>query len=297
MGLSYEALTKDTRELIVCDISGYGDDGPYRDKKAYDLLIQSESGFLSITGTPDEPSKAGCSIADIAAGMYAYSNILAALLQRGKTGKGSPHRRLDARIHGRVDDLPAVLRVRRRRAAAAFGCRARHHLSLRPVPPAMARHGDAGTAERARMGHILRQVCCSLNWPPMRALTPTPSAPRHRDEAEGADRAGLRRPDAAQVVARLDEPPASPTPGSTTWPTCGAPAAEGARALGRGRQRRPATIPALLPPGLPSAVEPAWTRCAVPHTALWPAHGPHSCRPRGDHRPKIKTLAARRAPI
>jgi len=73
----------------VCDISGYGDNGPYRDKKAYDLLIQSESGFLSITGTPDEPAKAGCSIADISAGMYAYSNILAALIQRGRTGKGS----------------------------------------------------------------------------------------------------------------------------------------------------------------------------------------------------------------
>jgi itaconate CoA-transferase len=93
LGLSYEALAPAHPGLIVCDISGYGDDprqpGPYRDKKAYDLLIQSESGFLSVSGTPDEMAKAGCSIADISAGMYAYSNILAALLQRGKTGKGS----------------------------------------------------------------------------------------------------------------------------------------------------------------------------------------------------------------
>ena len=74
--------------IIVCDISGYGDDGPYRDKKAYDLLIQSESGFLSVTGTEQEPSKAGLSIADIAAGMYAYTNILAALLHRQQTGRG-----------------------------------------------------------------------------------------------------------------------------------------------------------------------------------------------------------------
>jgi len=92
LGVSFEALHKEHPALIVCDISGYGDDpaapGPYRDKKAYDLLIQSEAGFLSVTGSPDEPSKAGCSIADIAAGMYAYSNILAALIQRGKTGKG-----------------------------------------------------------------------------------------------------------------------------------------------------------------------------------------------------------------
>ncbi len=88
MGFSYELLKDDFPRLIVCDISGYGADGPYRDKKAYDLLIQSESGLLSITGTPDTPAKAGCSIVDIAAGMYAYTNILAALIQRGKTGQG-----------------------------------------------------------------------------------------------------------------------------------------------------------------------------------------------------------------
>jgi crotonobetainyl-CoA:carnitine CoA-transferase CaiB-like acyl-CoA transferase len=88
LGLSYEALSKLKPGIIVCDISGYGDDGPYRDKKAYDLLIQSESGFLSVTGTEDEPCKAGPSIADISAGMYAYTNILAALMHRQKTGRG-----------------------------------------------------------------------------------------------------------------------------------------------------------------------------------------------------------------
>jgi itaconate CoA-transferase len=88
MGLSFETLSKTHPKLIVCDISGYGSDGPYRDKKAYDLLIQSEAGFLSITGQPDAPAKAGISIADIAAGMYAYSNILAALLSRSRTGRG-----------------------------------------------------------------------------------------------------------------------------------------------------------------------------------------------------------------
>ena len=88
LGLAYDALEKTHPGLIVCDISGYGDSGPYRNKKAYDLLIQSESGFLSITGTPDDPAKAGCSIADISAGMYAYSSILAALIARGRTGCG-----------------------------------------------------------------------------------------------------------------------------------------------------------------------------------------------------------------
>lgn len=89
MGLSWDALHEAHPRLIVCDISGYGDDGPYRDKKAYDLLIQAEAGQLSVTGTPETPSKAGNSMADIAAGMYAYSGILAALLQRQRTGEGS----------------------------------------------------------------------------------------------------------------------------------------------------------------------------------------------------------------
>jgi crotonobetainyl-CoA:carnitine CoA-transferase CaiB-like acyl-CoA transferase len=89
LGLSAEALLARFPRLIVCDISGYGDSGPYRDKKAYDLLIQGETGLMSITGTPEVPSKTGNSVADISAGMYAYSGILAALLLRGKTGKGT----------------------------------------------------------------------------------------------------------------------------------------------------------------------------------------------------------------
>lgn len=88
IGLSFEALHAKHPQLVVCDISGYGNDGPYRDKKAYDLLIQAEAGLLSVTGTPATPCKAGNSMADIAAGMYAYSSILAALLQRHRTGEG-----------------------------------------------------------------------------------------------------------------------------------------------------------------------------------------------------------------
>ena len=91
MGLSFETLHKRFPRLIVCDISGYGEGGPYEQKKAYDLLIQSEGGFLSVTGGPGENdmAKAGCSIADIAAGMYAYTGVLSALLLRDKTGEGS----------------------------------------------------------------------------------------------------------------------------------------------------------------------------------------------------------------
>jgi crotonobetainyl-CoA:carnitine CoA-transferase CaiB-like acyl-CoA transferase len=96
LGMSFEALSAQKPGIVVCDISGYGDDrvhpGPYRDKKAYDLMVQSEAGFVSVTGTPADPSKAGASIADIAAGMYAYTNILAALMQRSIDGRG---RRID----------------------------------------------------------------------------------------------------------------------------------------------------------------------------------------------------------
>jgi len=91
LGLSFAALHQRLPRLIVCDVSGYGEGGPYAEKKAYDLLVQSEAGFLAVTGGPGEQemAKAGCSIADIAAGMYAYSGILAALLLRERTGEGS----------------------------------------------------------------------------------------------------------------------------------------------------------------------------------------------------------------
>jgi itaconate CoA-transferase len=88
LGLSYDALKNTYPRLIVCDISGYGDAGPYRNKKAYDLLVQSEAGILSLTGTPELPCRAGLPVVDVSAGMYAYSNVLAALIARGKSGRG-----------------------------------------------------------------------------------------------------------------------------------------------------------------------------------------------------------------
>ena len=89
LGLGYNSLKTRYEKLIVCNISGYGTDGPFKDRKAYDLLVQAESGFLSITGTDKDLVKSGISIADIAAGMHAFSAILAAIIERGKSGKGS----------------------------------------------------------------------------------------------------------------------------------------------------------------------------------------------------------------
>ena len=86
--MDFDSLHEKYPRLIVCDISGYGEGGPLSDRKAYDLLIQAAAGLISVTGTPDQPARVGISIADIAAGMYAYSGILSALLQRARTGRG-----------------------------------------------------------------------------------------------------------------------------------------------------------------------------------------------------------------
>ena len=89
LGLTHEALASENPKLVACDISGYGESGPFVRKKAYDLLIQAESGLISVTGSPDEPSRVGISIADIATGMYALTGVLGALLRRSRTGEGA----------------------------------------------------------------------------------------------------------------------------------------------------------------------------------------------------------------
>ena len=87
-GLDAPTLRAAHPRLIVCSISGYGKDGPYRDMKSYDMLVQAESGLASITGSPEAPARVGVSVCDIAAGMYAHTAILEALLRRGRTGEG-----------------------------------------------------------------------------------------------------------------------------------------------------------------------------------------------------------------
>ncbi len=89
LGLSNAELRKKYPRLIICNVSGYGSTGPYRDRRAYDMLVQSEAGLVAVTGTEETPSKVGISISDIAAGMYAYSGILTALLMRKETGQGT----------------------------------------------------------------------------------------------------------------------------------------------------------------------------------------------------------------
>jgi itaconate CoA-transferase len=139
LGLGAAELRARHPRLICCSVSGYGPDGPYRHKKAYDLLVQCEAGLLAVTGTPDEPAKAGISVADIAAGMYAYSGILAALYERERTGQGSS---LDVALLDALGEWmsqPYYYTVYGEHAASRTGAR---HASISPYGPYSAAGGQ-----------------------------------------------------------------------------------------------------------------------------------------------------------
>lgn len=140
LGLGAAELRKKHPALVWCGISGYGPAGPYAEKKAYDLLVQCEAGLLSVTGTADAPSKAGIPVADIAAGMYAFSSVLAALLQRGRTGQGAT---LDITMFEALGEwmgFPAYFTAYGGTAPPRSGA---YHATITPYGPFRA--GDGGT--------------------------------------------------------------------------------------------------------------------------------------------------------
>ena len=140
LGLGSHELRKKHPRLIWCGISGYGPAGPYASKKAYDLLVQCEAGLLSVTGTPEAPAKAGIPAADIAAGMYAFSSILAALLRRSRTGEGAT---LDITMFESLGEwmgFPAYFTAYGGSAPPRSGA---HHSTIVPYGPFRA--GDGGT--------------------------------------------------------------------------------------------------------------------------------------------------------
>ena len=204
MGLSYEALSEEHPKLIVCDISGYGADGPYRDKKAYDLLIQSEAGFLSVTGTPEEPAKAGNSIADIAAGMYAYTNILAALMQRDKTGKGS---HIDISMLEALGEWMGFPLYYSYEGAEPPPRSAASHATIYPYGPFVA--GDGGTVMLGLQNEREWKVFCEqvLVKPTLANDSRFESNAQrnlHRDTLKAIILAEFSGLTAAQVIERLD---------------------------------------------------------------------------------------------
>jgi itaconate CoA-transferase len=255
LGLSFGALHPTHPRLIVCDISGYGEDGPYRDKKAYDLLIQSESGFVSITGSADEPAKAGCSIADIAAGMYGYTNILAALLQRGKTGIGV---HIDmSMLEGMVEWMSYPLyyafdgALPPPRAGAA-------HATIFPYGPFPT--GD-GTAVMLGLQNERewQAFCAQVLQQPALATDARFSSNALRVEARVALRALIVETFAAltaeQVVARLDEAQIANARVNTMADVWRHPQLQ-ARSRWTEVQTPAGAVPALWPPGLPAEFEP-----------------------------------------
>ena len=140
LGLGADELRKRHPRLIWCGISGYGPAGPYAEKKAYDLLVQCEAGLLSVTGSAEAPAKAGIPVADIAAGMYAFSSILAALIRRGRSGEGST---LDITMFEALAEwmgFPAYFTGYGGSAPPRSGA---HHATIVPYGPFRA--GDGGT--------------------------------------------------------------------------------------------------------------------------------------------------------
>jgi itaconate CoA-transferase len=259
LGLSFEALHAAHPALIVCDISGYGDNparpGPYRDRKAYDLLIQSESGFLSVTGSPEEPAKAGCSIADIAAGMYAYSNILAALIARGKTGLG---RRIDVSMLESMVEWMGYPMYYAYRGASAPPRAGAAHATIYPYGPFPA--GDGKTVMLGLQNEREWRVFCGkVLGQPALADDPRFATNSKRDAARGELRAlivaafaGLG---ASEVLARLDRAQianARVNDMDDVW----------SHAQLRARDRwvdigtSAGAVPALLPPGMSAADAP-----------------------------------------
>ena len=255
MGLGYDELSAAHPALIVCDISGYGDDparpGPYRDKKAYDLLIQSEAGFLSVTGTPDEPSKSGNSIADIAAGMYAYSSILAALMQRDKRGGTGRGAHIDVSMLESLTEWMGYPMYYAYQGASPPPRSAASHATIYPYGPFAA--GDGGTVMLGLQNEREWKLFCERVLQDA-ALATDPrfdsNARRneHRDALKALILTTFAGLSTAEVLARLDDAQIA-NARMNSMADLGAHPQLQARARWRQVGTPAGDVPALLPPG------------------------------------------------
>ncbi|KAF2217100.1 hypothetical protein CERZMDRAFT_108933 [Cercospora zeae-maydis SCOH1-5] len=202
MGLSHQALKNKHPGLIVCDISGYGSTGPYKNKKAYDLLIQAESGFLSITGSPGQPAKSGISIADIAAGTIAYNNILAAIIQRSKTGKGC---RLDVSMLESLAEWMSFPMYYAFDGAPAPALAGAEHASIYPYGPFQANDGIVvlGMQNEREWGIFCTQVLEKGNLLEDERFVSTSKRSDNRKELKAIIEEVFSNLSADEVLARL----------------------------------------------------------------------------------------------
>ncbi len=248
LGLSHASLSSGKPELIVCDISGYGCDGPYRDKKAYDLLIQSESGFVSVTGTEQEPSKAGASIADIAAGMYAFSSILAALLHRQQTGRGQ---HLDISMLESLVEWMSYPLYYAFDGAPPPNRSGASHATIYPYGPFPAGDGKVvmlGLQNEREWVAFCEKVLLQPALARDERFATNPQRSAHRDELRDRIVAAFAALTGEQVVARLDAAQIANARVNTMHEVWAHPQLK-ARARWREVDTPAGRIPALLPPG------------------------------------------------
>ncbi|ARU88571.1 CaiB/BaiF CoA-transferase family protein [Pseudomonas sp. M30-35] len=257
MGLSFETLHERFPQLIVCDISGYGEGGPYEQKKAYDLLIQSEGGFLSVTGGEGEEqmAKAGCSIADIAAGMYAYTGVLSALMLRGKTGVGS---RVDVSMLESLVEWMGYPMYYAYQGATPPPRAGAAHSTIYPYGPFPA--GDGGTVMLGLQNEReWRAFCDKVLMQPELADDQRFSANSKRSDNRAELRAIIVERFAAlsaeQVIARLDEAQIANAHVNDMAGVWQHPQLK-ARERWTEVQSPSGMLPALLPPGRNSAFSP-----------------------------------------
>ena len=203
LGLDAPGLLARHRRLICCSVSGYGPDGPYAGKKAYDLLVQCEAGLLSVTGTPDVPCKAGISVADIAAGMYAYTGVLTALYERERTGRGSSFTVSLLDALGEWMTQPYLYTVYGGREPRRTGAR---HASISPYGPYQARGGEVfiGLQNEREWAVLCDKVLARSDLITDERFTTNPDRVKHDDELTAIIEDVLASMTPDEVVARLD---------------------------------------------------------------------------------------------
>ena len=203
LGLGADGLLARHPRLICCSVSGYGPDGPYAGKKAYDLLVQCEAGLLSVTGTPEAPCKAGISVADIAAGMYAYSGVLTALYERERTGRGSSFTVSLLDALGEWMSQPYLYTVYGGAEARRTGAR---HASISPYGPYRARGGDVfiGLQNEREWAVLCEKVLGRPDLIADERFATNPDRVSRDDELTAIIEAVLGSMTPDEVVARLD---------------------------------------------------------------------------------------------
>ncbi len=204
LGLEPGRLVSRNPRLVACQLTGYGDQGPLSDRKAYDLLVQAEAGVLAVTGSADAPAKAGISIADIAGGMYAYSGILAALLQRERTGRGGT---VELSLFGALAEWmshPLQLTRLTGRAPARTGAR---HATIVPYGGYVTAGGDEiliGIQNEGEWDRLCRDALETPDMAEDSRLAGNEGRVRHRDEVERRVSAVVARLTTADLLARLE---------------------------------------------------------------------------------------------